>query len=36
MITPQCGLSGLTEENAKKVFDLLDGVSKEMKRRYGF
>lgn len=36
MITPQCGLSGLTPENANKVFDLLDGVSKEMKRRYGF
>ncbi len=36
IITPQCGLSGLTPENANKVFDLLDGVSKEMKRRYGF
>jgi len=36
IITPQCGLNGLTQENVDKVFDLMKGVSDEMRRRYGF
>lgn len=36
LITPQCGLGTMQPENVSKAFDLLDGVSKEMKKRYGF
>ena len=36
MITPQCGLANVSEENLPKLFDLMDGVSKAMKERYGF
>ncbi len=36
MITPQCGLSGVSEENIGKVYELLNAVSTEMKSRYGF
>ncbi len=36
IITPQCGLNGVSIENVDKVLDLLSGVSKEMRRRYGF
>lgn len=36
IITPQCGLAGVAPENIDKVFDLLAGVSKTMKERYGF
>ena len=35
IITPQCGLGGMTQTNADKAFTLLSEVSKEMKRRYG-
>jgi len=35
MITPQCGLGGMTQTNADKAFTLLFEVSKEMKRRFG-
>ncbi len=36
IITPQCGLNGVSVENVDKVLDLLSGVSKEMRSRYGF
>jgi len=36
LITPQCGLEGLTPEAVDSVLDLLSGVSREMKGRYGF
>lgn len=36
LITPQCGLGGTSIENVDKVFDLLAGVSAEMRSRYGF
>lgn len=36
IITPQCGLNGMSQENVDKVFDLMKGVSDEMRRRYGF
>jgi len=35
MITPQCGLGGMTQANADKAFTLLSEVSREMKRRFG-
>ena len=35
MLTPQCGLGGVSEENVNKVFDLLHDVSEKMKERYG-
>ncbi|MCL2142779.1 MAG: hypothetical protein FWH44_00745 [Methanomassiliicoccaceae archaeon] len=35
MITPQCGLGGMTPDNADRALDMLYGVSKEMKERYG-
>lgn len=35
MMTPQCGLGGMTMENMDKTFSLLSGVSSEMRRRYG-
>ena len=34
MITPQCGLGGMTQTNAGKTLTLLSELSKEMKRRY--
>lgn len=34
LITPQCGLGLVQPENVEKVFDLLNGVSSEMKKRY--
>ena len=36
LITPQCGLGLVDLENVDKVFDLLQGVSKALKGRYGF
>lgn len=36
LLTPQCGLDGLSPEAVDSVLDLLSGVSKEMKGRYGF
>ena len=36
MITPQCGLSGISEQNIGKLYALLNAVSAEMKARYGF
>ncbi len=35
MLTPQCGLGGADEELLDTVFDLLQGLSKEMKKRCG-
>lgn len=35
MITPQCGLGGVSEKNADRVFTLLHRVSQKMKGRYG-
>ena len=35
MITPQCGLGLMDLPNVDKVFDLLQGVSKALKERYG-
>ena len=35
MITPQCGLGGMSPENVNKAFTLLHEVSEKMKRRYG-
>ena len=35
MITPQCGLGLVAEENVDKVLDLLKGVSEALKQRYG-
>jgi len=35
MITPQCGLGLMDLPNVDKVFDLLEGVSKALKERYG-
>ncbi len=36
LITPQCGLGLVDVDNVDKVFDLLQGVSKALKERYGF
>jgi hypothetical protein len=36
IITPQCGLGSLDVEHVDKVFNLMKGVSEEMKGRYGF
>jgi hypothetical protein len=35
MITPQCGLGGADPDYVDTILDLLDGTSKEMKRRFG-
>ena len=35
LITPQCGLGLVAEENVDKVLDLLKGVSDTLKQRYG-
>ena len=35
LITPQCGLGLVDVDNVDKVFDLLQGVSKALKERYG-
>ena len=35
MITPQCGLGGADPEYVDTILELLDGTSKEMKRRFG-
>ncbi|OGO30547.1 MAG: methionine synthase [Chloroflexi bacterium RBG_16_56_11] len=35
LITPRCGLDGLTEDGAEKVLELLTGLSGEMRRKYG-
>ena len=35
MLTPQCGLGGADEELLDQVFDLLQGLSQEMKKRCG-
>ena len=35
LITPQCGLGLVDPDNIDKVFDLLQGVSKALKERYG-
>jgi hypothetical protein len=35
MITPQCGLGGMTRTNVEKTFTILSELSGEMKRRYG-
>ena len=35
LITPQCGLGLVAEENVDKVLDLLKGVSETLKQRYG-
>ena len=35
LITPQCGLGGADEEYVDTILELLDGTSKEMKRRFG-
>jgi len=35
LITPQCGLGLVEEDNVDKVFDLLQGVSNALKERYG-
>lgn len=35
MITPQCGLNGVSEANIGKAYALMNEVSLEMKRRYG-
>lgn len=36
LLTPQCGLEGISPENVDRVLDTLSGVSREMKRRHGF
>ena len=35
LITPQCGLGLVDPDNIDKVFDLLQGVSKALRERYG-
>ena len=35
MITPQCGLGGMSPDNVNKAFTLLHEISEKMKRRYG-
>jgi len=35
MITPQCGLGGLSEDNVDKVLNMLGGVSRSLKEHYG-
>jgi len=35
MITPQCGLGGLSDNNVVKALDMLGGVSKALKEHYG-
>ena len=34
LVTPSCGLGALDQENAQRVFELLVGVSQEMRHRY--
>ncbi len=34
MLTPACGLAGLTEGEASRALELLAGLSREMRRRY--
>lgn len=36
LITPSCGTGSLSEEEANKVFELVDQFSKHMKNKYGF
>jgi methionine synthase II (cobalamin-independent) len=36
LLTPQCGLEGLSPGAVDSVLELLSGVSREMKGRYGF
>lgn len=36
IITPQCGLGGMDASNVDRVLTLMEGVSKDMKQRYGF
>jgi methionine synthase II (cobalamin-independent) len=35
MITPQCGLGGVSVDNTDRALDMLHDVSKEIKRHYG-
>ena len=36
IITPSCGTGSLDPADAEKVFDLVSGLSKRMKLKYGF